>query len=84
MAKGDSETARAKNQALKDAGARVPENFFEFGNLIKEVYDGLVEAGTLVPAAEVEEPKVPMGKFKVCTNSIILETFLSHSSFFCF
>jgi ATP citrate (pro-S)-lyase len=52
----------AKNQALKEAGASVPENFFEFGNLIKKVYDDLVEAGTLVPAAEVEAPKVPMGK----------------------
>jgi ATP citrate (pro-S)-lyase len=54
------ETARAKNQALKDAGAHVPNNFFEFGNEIKKIYDGLVESGSLVPAPEPETPKIPM------------------------
>lgn len=60
LAKGNLETASAKNKALKDAGAHVPNNFFEFGNLIKKVYDELVESGTLVPAAEIEAPKIPM------------------------
>ena len=61
LAKGNLETASAKNQALKDAGAYVPNNFIEFGTLIKKVFDDLVESGTLVPAAEVEAPKIPMG-----------------------
>ena len=61
MAKGNLETAKAKNQALKDAGALVPDNFFEFANLIKKTYENLVDAGTLVPAPEIEPPKVPMG-----------------------
>ena len=61
LAKGNLETASAKNHALKEAGAYVPNNFFEFGTLIKNVFDDLVESGTLVPAAEVEAPKIPMG-----------------------
>jgi ATP citrate (pro-S)-lyase len=54
------ETARAKNAALKEAGAHVPKNFFEFGNKIREVYESLVRAGTLIPAPEPEPPKIPM------------------------
>ncbi|KAL3915222.1 MAG: hypothetical protein SGILL_005749, partial [Bacillariaceae sp.] len=60
LAKADMETSMAKNKALKEAGALLPDNFFEFGNLIKKTYDSLVESGTLVPAPEVEAPKIPM------------------------
>ena len=37
-ASGVRETARAKNAALKDAGAVVPENFDELGDSIEGVY----------------------------------------------
>jgi ATP citrate (pro-S)-lyase len=60
LARGDMETAGAKNMALQEAGAHVPANFFEFGDKIKEVYEGLVQDGTLVPAPEPETPKIPM------------------------
>jgi ATP citrate (pro-S)-lyase len=60
LARGDMETARAKNKALKEAGATVPDNFFEFGNAINKVYSELVAAGSLVPAPEPETPKIPM------------------------
>lgn len=60
LARGNMETARAKNQALKEAGAHVPNNFFEFGNELNKVYTQLVESGSLVPAPEPETPKVPM------------------------
>ena len=60
LARGDAETAVAKNQALREAGAHVPKNFFEFGQAIEEVYESLVAAGTLVPAPEPEPPKIPM------------------------
>ena len=60
LARGDMETAIAKNKALKEAGAYVPDNFGEFGLKINEVYNALVAAGTLVPAPEPEVPKVPM------------------------
>mmetsp|Transcript_1642 Transcript_1642/g.1733 ORF Transcript_1642/g.1733 Transcript_1642/m.1733 type:complete len:1088 (-) Transcript_1642:533-3796(-) len=60
LARGDAETAIAKNKALKDSGAHVPNNFFEFGDTIKEVFDNLVSEGKLVPAPEPEIPRVPM------------------------
>lgn len=60
LAKADMETSVAKNKALKEAGALVPNNFFEFGHMIKKTYDELVASGTLVPAPEVEAPKIPM------------------------
>uniref|UniRef100_A0AAQ5Y8C3 ATP-citrate synthase n=1 Tax=Amphiprion ocellaris TaxID=80972 RepID=A0AAQ5Y8C3_AMPOC len=55
-----SETAVAKNQALRDAGAYVPKSFDELGNVIKTVYDELVANGTIIPAEEVPPPTVPM------------------------
>lgn len=55
-----SETAVAKNQALRDAGAFVPRSFDELGEVIKTVYDELVAVGTIVPAQEVPPPTVPM------------------------
>ena len=60
LARGNLETAVAKNKALKEAGAHVPDNFFELGNKIKEVYLSLVKAGTLIPVPEPEAPKIPM------------------------
>ena len=60
LARGDMETAKAKNAALKAAGAHVPDNFFEFGNEIKRVYESLVASGSLIPAPEPETPKIPM------------------------
>jgi ATP citrate (pro-S)-lyase len=60
LARGNMETALAKNQALKDAGAHVPNNFSEFCNEIKKIYDGLVESGSSVPAPEPETPKIPI------------------------
>ncbi|XP_017293689.1 ATP-citrate synthase isoform X1 [Kryptolebias marmoratus] len=55
-----SETAVAKNQALRDAGVFVPKSFDELGDVIKTVYDELVANGTIVPAQEVPPPTVPM------------------------
>lgn len=37
MAKGYSESAKAKREALKNAGAKVPESFSEFVDMIKEL-----------------------------------------------
>lgn len=55
-----SETAVAKNQALRDAGAYVPKSFDELGDVITTVYNDLVANGTIVPAEEVPPPTVPM------------------------
>ncbi|XP_056879201.1 ATP-citrate synthase isoform X1 [Takifugu flavidus] len=55
-----SETAVAKNQALREAGAYVPKSFDELGDVIGTVYEKLVANGTIVPAEEVPPPTVPM------------------------
>ncbi|XP_049601767.1 ATP-citrate synthase [Syngnathus scovelli] len=55
-----SETAVAKNKALKEAGAFVPKSFDELGEIIKSVYDDLVGKGVIQPAPELPPPTVPM------------------------
>lgn len=61
-AKADSalETADAKNAALKDAGAIVPDSFDDYGDAIKKTYDKLVADGVIKPAREVPAPKFPL------------------------
>jgi len=61
LAQANLETAKAKNAALKKAGAHVPSNFFEFGDLLRQVYQELVAQQVIVPAQqEPAPPKVPM------------------------
>ncbi|XP_065666505.1 ATP-citrate synthase isoform X2 [Hydra vulgaris] len=55
-----AETAVAKNKALKDAGAYVPNSFDELDKLIRLVYEKLVAHGKIVPCPEVQPPTVPM------------------------
>lgn len=59
-ANSDRETALAKNKALAEAGAHVPNSFDTLGDLIKNVYEQLVSSGVIVPAPEVPPPTVPM------------------------
>jgi ATP citrate (pro-S)-lyase len=54
------ETADAKNQALAEAGAFVPDSFDLLGVMIGEVYNQLVKAEKVVPQPEKEPPTVPM------------------------
>lgn len=60
MARGDLETAAAKNSSLKAAGAFVPNSFDAIGEKIYEVYSGLVEKGVIIPRPEPPVPKIPM------------------------
>jgi len=59
-ASGVKETARAKNAALREAGAVVPKSFDELGEEIENVFKSLVQSGKIVPAKEVPPPPVPM------------------------
>ncbi|MFX0006410.1 MAG: citrate/2-methylcitrate synthase [Candidatus Hermodarchaeota archaeon] len=59
MAGSDRETAEAKNEALREVGAFVPESYEDFDKVIKKVYEKLVQEGKLIPAKEVEPPKIP-------------------------
>nr|XP_020667344.1 ATP-citrate synthase [Pogona vitticeps] len=55
-----SETAVAKNKALKEVGVFVPQSFDELGDVIQSVYEDLVANGVIEPAQEVPPPTVPM------------------------
>ncbi|KAL5007875.1 hypothetical protein ScPMuIL_016681 [Solemya velum] len=59
-ANAETETAIAKNTALRAAGAHVPRSFDELGSVIKQVYNNLVADGSIVPAPEQAPPTVPM------------------------
>lgn len=59
-ANSDLETADAKNKALREAGAVVPNSFDDYGDKIKKTYEALVRKGVIKPAAEVIPPTVPM------------------------
>merc|ERR1711920_828700 len=59
-ATGESETAEAKNAALKEAGAVVPSTFDSFAESVKSTYEALVTDGTIVEKPEVPVPVMPM------------------------
>ncbi len=60
MAGSSKETAEAKNAALKEAGAMVPNSYDDFDVKIKETYDSLVKKGIITPMEEFDPPKIPM------------------------
>ncbi|MFH0848341.1 MAG: citrate/2-methylcitrate synthase [archaeon] len=59
-AEAELETADAKNAALKAAGAIVPDSFDDYGEKINQVYNELVEKGTIVPKPEPPVPRMPI------------------------
>lgn len=59
-ANGESEQATVKNKALKEAGAFVPNSFDDLGDVIKSVYERLIESKAIVPREEPLPPTVPM------------------------
>ncbi len=57
---GDTrETADAKNRALKEAGAVVPNSFEDFDQKIRETFDRLVAGGKVKPVPEGVPPPIP-------------------------
>ncbi|OGR68334.1 MAG: ATP citrate synthase [Elusimicrobia bacterium GWC2_61_19] len=56
----DLETAEAKNKALKDAGAIVPDSFDNYGVMIERTYEALMKKGVIKPTEEVTAPVLPM------------------------
>jgi len=60
MARGNLETAAAKNAALRAAGAIVPASFDEIGEKIYSTYSELVASGSIVVKAEPAVPKISM------------------------
>ncbi|MCP1392968.1 MAG: ATP citrate synthase [Methanothrix harundinacea] len=70
-AQTDLETADAKNRALKEAGAVVPDSFDSYGDKIREVYEGLKAEGKVEVAVEPKIPKIPMDYAKASSEGIV-------------
>lgn len=60
MAGSDMETAEAKNKALREAGAIVPQSYEDLDKLIRKTFENMVKEGKLTPVEDVEPPKVPI------------------------
>jgi ATP-citrate lyase alpha-subunit len=52
-------SARAKSDALKKAGAMVPDTFGALGPAIKQVYEDLLKSGEVKPIPELSEAEMP-------------------------
>jgi len=59
-ARSDMETADAKNKALREAGAIVPDSFDDFGSVIRETFEKLKVEGLIEERPEPSVPKLPM------------------------
>jgi len=59
-AEGKKDTAPAKNKALKEAGAIVPNSFDDYGQKIKETFDKLKKQGKIKEVDEPTPPHIPM------------------------
>lgn len=72
-AKADTakETAQAKNEAFKAAGAFVPDTFDDYGDEIKKVYESLLAKGEVREIIEEEEPKIPVDYSKALSSGMI-------------
>ncbi|TFG03339.1 MAG: ATP citrate synthase [Promethearchaeota archaeon] len=60
MAGSKMETAEAKNNALKQAGAIVPDSYENLDKAIKETFEKLKAEGKISPVEEFEPPEVPL------------------------
>ncbi|HPE63516.1 MAG TPA: citrate/2-methylcitrate synthase, partial [Methanothrix sp.] len=70
-AQTDLETADAKNRALKEAGAIVPESFDSYGDEIKRVYEKLLAEGKVRDPEEPEIPKIPADFAKAVSEGAV-------------
>mmetsp|Transcript_42461 Transcript_42461/g.92638 ORF Transcript_42461/g.92638 Transcript_42461/m.92638 type:complete len:1108 (+) Transcript_42461:49-3372(+) len=60
QARGNMETAAAKNSALEAAGIHVPQSFDKLPELLEELFQSMLAQGIIVEKIEPEVPKVPM------------------------
>lgn len=67
----EKETADAKNNALREAGAIVPDSFDGLPEKIKEVYEKLKSKGEIPEIEEFVPPAVPMDFDKAVKNGIV-------------
>jgi len=60
MADSAKETAHAKNRALKEAGAIVPDSYEDLDKEIRKTFDKLKQEGKIEPVEEFNPPEVPL------------------------
>jgi len=60
MADSSKETADSKNNALREAGAIVPESYEDFDKEIRKTFDKLKQEGQIQPVEDFEPPAVPL------------------------
>ncbi|RZN34111.1 MAG: ATP citrate synthase [Methanophagales archaeon ANME-1-THS] len=60
MARGEAEAADAKNAALAEAGAFVPNSYDDLGDLIRMVYEDLKAKGVIEEKVEVGPQELPV------------------------
>ena len=60
MADSSMETADAKNRALREAGAIVPESYEDLDKEIRKTFDKLKQEGKIQPIEDFEPPSVPL------------------------
>ncbi len=66
-----TETATAKNEALREAGAIVPDSFENYDVVIKETFDKLVAEGKHKPIPLTDAPAMPMDYAKALKDKVI-------------
>jgi citrate synthase len=72
-ARADSnrETAEAKNQALKEAGAIVPTSFDDYDQCIRETFERLKKEGRVKDAIDRNPPIIPLDYATALRNGVI-------------
>ena len=60
MADSAKETADAKNRALREAGAIVPESYEDLDKEIRKAFEKLKQEGKIEPVEEFDPPEVPL------------------------
>ncbi len=60
MADSDKETADAKNRALREAGAIVPESYEDLDKEIRKTFNKLKQEGKIEPVEDFIPPEVPL------------------------
>ncbi len=67
----EKETAQAKNRALREAGAHVPESFDGYGDDIRKVYESLRAEGKVRDVIEPQIPTIPVDYSKALSTRMI-------------
>lgn len=70
-ADAETETADAKNAALKKAGAIVPNSFDDYAEKINDTFNKLVKQKVITPTPDLEAPAIPLDLNKALSAGIV-------------